>query len=91
MIFTVLYVAFAVALILGMLAVLAVLLDKKPKHILIEYVNILHVHGINSKKAKAFLAEHEDDPDFVRRAASLHKLMGIADECVCKGCRRSKA
>ncbi len=45
---------------------------KKTK--IIKYTNILHAHGLGSKRAIAFVQNHQDDQKFQKRAKALEEV-----------------
>jgi hypothetical protein len=52
---------------------------------LINYTNILHRSGINSKAAADFRRALSEDPDFLRRADVIDRLFLLRDRL--RGCR----
>lgn len=41
---------------------------------IIQFVNLVHDHGIDSKAVQRFLDRHSDDTDFQRRASTFRKM-----------------
>jgi hypothetical protein len=46
----------------------------------VEYVRVLHAHGVGSAEAEAFKEEHKGEPGFLRRATGAERLVQYRDE-----------
>ncbi len=41
--------------------------------LIVEYADVLQLHGVGSKQARGFLEAHKDDTTFLRRAGVLNR------------------
>ena len=44
---------------------------------ILEYTNLLHIHGPDSPQTKQFITEHREDKVFVRRAQMVDRLFAL--------------
>lgn len=53
---------------------------KERQPIIIEYTNLLHKHGVGSKECEDFKHKHREKAVFLRRAATLEKLIALKNK-----------